>query len=121
MKNWNMNKNIIAFRPLDYPHTSENIYNYIINVFKEYDITKKIMSITFDNASANTSAINIFKDQLHSILNERLFHDRYVCHIINLIIQDGLSKINDDMVKIRETIVYCCATTTHVQVFFSSL
>ena len=25
----------------DYPHTSENIYNYIINVFNEYDILKK--------------------------------------------------------------------------------
>ena len=89
-ENWIMNKNIIAFRALDYPHTSETLFNYIFNVFQEYDITSKIISITFDNASANTSAINMFKDQLHPILNGRLFHGRCVCHIINLIIQDGL-------------------------------
>ena len=66
-----MNKKIIAFRALDYPHNSEN--NYMIHVFNEYDITEKIMSITFDNTSANTSAINLFKDQLRPILNEDYF------------------------------------------------
>ena len=104
----------MLFRVLDYPHTSENIYNYIINVFNEYDITKKIMSITYNNASANISASNMFKDQLRSILNGRLFHGRCVCHIINLIIQDGLSKINDHIVKIREAVVYCCQMPTRV-------
>ena len=116
-ENWNMNKNIIAFRALDYPHTSENIFNYIFNVFQEYDITSKIISITFDNASANTSAINMFKDQLRPVMNGKLFHGRCVCHIINLLIQDGLSKINDHIAKIREAVVYCCATPTRVQAF----
>ena len=75
------------------------------------------MSITFNNTSANTSVINIFKYQLRPILNRRLFHSSCVCHIINLIIQDGLSKINDHIVKIREVVVYCCATPTCVQAF----
>ena len=75
------------------------------------------MSITFDNASANTSAINMFKDHMRPTVNERLFHGRCVCHIINLIIQDGLSRINDQISKIREAVVYCTLTPTRVQAF----
>ena len=34
-----------------------------------------------------------------------------------MIIQDGLLKINDHIVKIRETVVYCSSTPTRVQAF----
>ena len=77
------------------------------------------MSITFDNASANTSAINMFKDHMCPIMQGRLFHGCCVCHIINLIIQDGLSRINDQISKIREAVVYCTETHTRVQAFLS--
>ena len=59
----------------------------------------------------------MFKDQLRPIMNGKLFHGRCVCHIINLIIQNGLSKINIQISKIREPVVYCCATPTRVQAF----
>ena len=47
------------------------------------------MSITFDN----TSATNMFKDQLRPILNGSLFYGRCICHIINLIIQVDYQKL----------------------------
>ena len=63
------------------------------SVFREYDIQNKIFSITFDNASNNKSAINLFVRTIREGPLGEIFHVRCMCHIINLIVQDGLKLI----------------------------
>ena len=71
------------------------------SVFREYNVQKKNFSITFDNASNNTSAIDLFiRTVRRGPLNE-IFYVRCVCHIINLIVQDGLTLINPSIENIR--------------------
>ncbi|KAK2637922.1 hypothetical protein Ddye_025717 [Dipteronia dyeriana] len=59
---WRITKRIFGFRlhPIDFAHTAENIFNVIMEVLETYEITHRILSITFDNASANTSSIVLF-------------------------------------------------------------
>ncbi|KAK2648309.1 hypothetical protein Ddye_015798 [Dipteronia dyeriana] len=57
---WRITKRIFGFRPMDFAHTVENIFNVIMEVLETYEITHRILSITFDNASANTSSIALF-------------------------------------------------------------
>ena len=63
------------------------------SVFREYDIQNKIFNITFDNTSNNTSVIDLFKRTIREGPLSKIFHVRCVCHIINLIVQDGLKLI----------------------------
>ena len=45
---------------MDYAHTVGNIFNVIMSVLETFEITDRIISITLDNASANTSSIALF-------------------------------------------------------------
>lgn len=61
-----------------------------MSVLKEYEITNKLFSISFDNASANTAAIDMFLWNIFTLTlarGSKCFHVRCVCHIINLIVQ----------------------------------
>ncbi|KAK1272218.1 hypothetical protein QJS04_geneDACA020942 [Acorus gramineus] len=105
---WMLNKRMLAFRPLTFPHTGTVIYQAIMDIFREYNITEKILSITFDNASNNVSAILKFKE----------FYDcKCVCHIINLIVQDGLTHIEESLVNIRLALKFITCTPSRVQAF----
>ena len=53
-------KKLLAFRELEYPHIGSVIYAAIISVLREYEVTDKLFRISFDNASANITAIDIF-------------------------------------------------------------
>ena len=57
---WNLQKKVLGFHPMEYAHTAVNIFNVITSVLETYSITDRIISITLDNASANTSSIALF-------------------------------------------------------------
>ncbi|VVA41406.1 Hypothetical predicted protein [Prunus dulcis] len=116
-ENWLLQKRIIAFRLLEFPHTGSSIFHAMMNVFKEYNITHKIFSITFDNASNNSSAIEQFKHVLHPPYGGKFFHMRCVCHIINLMVQDGLKVIQTQLQLIRDAIGYISSSSSRQQDF----
>ena len=62
-------------------------------VFREYGIQSNIFNITFNNASNNKSDINLFVRTIREGSLSEIFHVRCICHIINLIVQDGLKLI----------------------------
>ena len=76
------------------------------SVVREYDIQSKNSSITFDNASNNKSVINLFVRTIRKGPLSEIFHVRCMCHIINLIIQDGLKLISPSLQAIRFTILF---------------
>nr|GEW02466.1 hypothetical protein [Tanacetum cinerariifolium] len=56
-----------------------------------FSLENKIMSITLDNVSNNTSAIGKLKLKYEPPMDDRFYHSRCVAHIINLVVQDGLA------------------------------
>ena len=75
------------------------------------------MSITFDNASNNNSAVTLLKDSLHPMLNENLLHIRCACHILNLSVQAGMGMIQDVISKIRNAVSFIHASRSRLQEF----
>ena len=65
----------------------------------------KNFSITFDNASNNKSATNLFVRTIRKGPLSEIFHVRCICHIINLIKQDGLKLISPSLQAIQSTIL----------------
>lgn len=66
--------------------------------------------MTLDNASSNTCFVALLISQLNIrnalICNGEYIHMRCCCHIINLIVQDGLKVIDESVNKIIECIKY---------------
>ncbi|KAL3517827.1 hypothetical protein ACH5RR_020416 [Cinchona calisaya] len=77
---------------------------------KEWGIENKIFTISVDNASNNDVAIRLLKDTFSMSKNlvcaGKLFHVRCCTHILNLMVQDGLSQIVDISDNIRESVEF---------------
>ena len=119
--NWKLHKKVLGFRLICHPHDRPNIYEYVISVFKEYDIVNKIFSITFYNALNNTSVIDLFVKTIRTGPQKEVFHVRCVCHIINLIVQDGLKLISLSITAIRFSLKFICCDTSKIKQEFSDL
>ncbi|KAK2645992.1 hypothetical protein Ddye_021187 [Dipteronia dyeriana] len=89
---------------MDFAHTAENILNFIISILETYEITQRILSITLDNASANTSSIALFVTRNIPQDGGYFFHQRCACHIINLVVHASLKQVSDQIDRIRDAI-----------------
>jgi hypothetical protein len=75
---WILQKKVVSFRTMNYPHTAQIIYQAIINILHEYNLKRylenKIFLISFDNASNNIKSIDYFTRALNPIMDGRIFH-----------------------------------------------
>ena len=107
---WNLQKRILNFCCLPPPHTRIAIADCILQCLSDWDIEDKVSTITLDNASSNDSAVRILKDHFaekgNLYFNSKIFHVRCCAHVLNLMVQDGLSEIHDVIENIRESVKY---------------
>ncbi|KAK2634344.1 hypothetical protein Ddye_029136 [Dipteronia dyeriana] len=105
-KAWSIQKRILAFRVFDDTHTADNIYKNMKIIFEEYKIESKIFSIGFDNASNNTAVIPALIELYKPYFNSKFFHQRCVCHVLNLCVQKGLEILQAFIKLIKEALSY---------------
>nr|GEX28129.1 hypothetical protein [Tanacetum cinerariifolium] len=86
-----MMKRVIAFEDFLVPHTGSALARVLRKTFGNFNLEDKIMSITLDNASNNTSAIGKLKLKYEPPMAGRFYHSLCIVHIINLVVQDGLA------------------------------
>ncbi|KAG8387968.1 hypothetical protein BUALT_Bualt02G0076300 [Buddleja alternifolia] len=125
MMNGNCRKKILSFKKIPYPHDGDNLFNFMKENILEWNLDKKIFSVVVDNASSNDSMMRklrewLLKDSLIP-LNENLLHVRCSAHVLNLIVQDGLSPIRGLIEKIRETMRYLNKSPSATQKFDTAL
>ena len=92
------------------PRRGIDVADAIFKCLKTWGIENKVFSISMDNASYNDSCIRCLKENISLssklFLGGSLFHVRCCAHILNLLVQDGLSTIKDIIFNIRESVKY---------------
>ena len=110
---WIINKRIISFSTLEWPHNGTRISTFILERLDEYNIKENVISITLDNASNNTMAIELMRMQmpLTTLIDSSIFQNRCVCHILNLIANVGLKHIVSytEVIKDIAIFIFCSA------------
>ena len=91
------------------PYTKDVLAKVLVNCFLEWNIDKKLSTITVDNCGNNDVMIRLLLNKLDTsslMLGESMLQMRCVAHILNLIIQDGLSLIGDGIERICDSVIY---------------
>jgi hypothetical protein len=94
---------------MDFSHNAQIIYQYVISVLQEFNLKKdlenKLFSISFDNASNNIKSIDYFTRSLNPIMDGKIFHQKYTCHILHLTIKAGIKTqgVNALIVKFKNS------------------
>ncbi|KAG8655564.1 hypothetical protein MANES_04G059444v8 [Manihot esculenta] len=111
---WKLQKCTLNFCDIPSPHTGVVICDVLQKCLVKWGIEDKVWTISVDNASYNDVAIRMLKDNLvynNSLaLYGKLFHVRCCAHILNLLVQDGLSEIVDIIKNVRESVKYLVAS-----------
>ncbi|KAJ1688097.1 hypothetical protein LUZ63_019487 [Rhynchospora breviuscula] len=108
--NWKLRKRLLTFTPMPSPHTGKHISQAIYDKLVLWNLDKRAFSLVLDNASANDAVIKDLLSKNHFRKNlscdGQIFHLRCGCHILNLIVQDGLSVMSGEIDAIRDTMKY---------------
>ncbi|KAF7145131.1 hypothetical protein RHSIM_Rhsim04G0149600 [Rhododendron simsii] len=119
-ESWTLQSRILRFIYVPCPHTKEVLCDQLLNCLMDWNIDRKISSITVDNCSTNDAMIDLLWDKLDStslMLGGELFHMRCCAHILNLIVKDGLDVIKVGIEKIRDSIAYWTASPKREEKF----
>jgi len=124
-ESWRLNNKILAFCDLKPPHNGEEIAKKVYDCLKEWGLEKKILTITLDNASANTSMQTILKHRLQSgnglLCGGNFLHVRCCAHILNLIVQAGLELASGLLENITESVKFVKASESRKDSFATCL
>ncbi|KAJ1693550.1 hypothetical protein LUZ63_010248 [Rhynchospora breviuscula] len=119
-ESWKLHKRVIAFCPLPSPHTGKNIADAIYERLVLWNLDKKALCLVLDSSSANDACVKeLLSGPILDTLpaDGQLFHQRCGCHILNLIVQDGLDVLDGEIKTIRETMKYIRHSQSRMEKF----
>lgn len=102
------------------PHTAEVLADVFYESLCDWNIDRKLSTVTVDNCNTNDAMIHNLLDKLtlnSLILGGELFQMCCCAHILNLIVQDGLSIIGDGIERIRDSVSFWVASPKRVEKF----
>ncbi|KAG5531867.1 hypothetical protein RHGRI_026468 [Rhododendron griersonianum] len=110
-EDWKLQKRVLSFCNVPPPHTGVIISDALYKCLVDWNIENKVATITVDNASYNDVALRNLKSTFQLLgkkipLDGELFHVRCCAHILNLMVQDGLSEIKWITDCIRDGVKY---------------
>ncbi|KAF6161398.1 hypothetical protein GIB67_009277 [Kingdonia uniflora] len=104
-------------RLLEIPHDGLTIANSVFEAINEYGISNKIFSTSLDNANSNDRDSAELNNWLPIQHNGQYFKIRCCCHIINLMVKDGLNVCKDVLENVRQTTLYLHSSQKRYQDF----
>ncbi|XP_031106193.1 zinc finger BED domain-containing protein RICESLEEPER 2-like [Ipomoea triloba] len=118
---WNLQKRVLNFVKVPPPRRGTDIANAIFKCLRGWGIENKIFSVTVDNASYNDSCVRSLKENMSlsskMVLDGQLFYVRCCAHILNLLVQDGLSTIKDVILNVRESVKFINSSDARLKSF----
>ena len=114
-----LQKKIISFKQISFPHTSYAVQDGITSCLVEWDLVGQLFTLTLDNASVNNRAVKDMRDALGSEMffrGEHL-HVRCAAHVLNIMVQAGLKVIPHSVLRVRDIIKVVTSTPSRMQTF----
>ena len=99
------------------PHTADCLSQILVKCLLDWNLDRKISTVTLDNCSTNDAMIERLKGLLSMILGGNFFHMRCAAHILNLIVKDGLSVIESGITHVRDSVSYWSLLPKRVENF----
>jgi hypothetical protein len=98
---WNYRERLIGFELLSGEHSGENLSEVVYAVLERYGIQDRLLAITTDNASNNTTLIPHLEGKLESSVQDMVFsaescHIPCLAHVVQLVVRsfmDGIKVI----------------------------
>ncbi|XP_077243150.1 zinc finger BED domain-containing protein RICESLEEPER 2-like isoform X2 [Tasmannia lanceolata] len=119
-REWNLQKKIINFCAIPFPHTGEGIANEVQSCLLAWGL-EKVCTITVDNCSLNDVAIRSLRRSLHKknslLLEGEFLHMRCCAHVLNLIVRDVIEDAKTSWIRIRNVVKYVISLPTRQQKF----
>ncbi|CDY12828.1 BnaC07g16050D [Brassica napus] len=118
---WCLKKLIIGFKYVT-DHKGKTISSTLSECLAEWGIDN-VFCVTVDNATANSNGLLHFEHSFSSLSDEALvmkgefMHMRCAGHIINLIVKDGLTEVDESIASIRNGIAYVRSGPIRQQTF----
>ncbi|XP_056855214.1 zinc finger BED domain-containing protein RICESLEEPER 2-like [Raphanus sativus] len=118
---WRLKKLIIGFKHVT-DHKGSTISKVLLDCLADWGI-QKVFCVTFDNATANSSALRKFQSEFSLVSEEALvldgemMHMRCCAHIINLIVKDGMADADESVKAVRNAVVYVRASGNRLSSF----
>lgn len=116
-----LQKCILNFLDVPTPHTGLVISNVLHKCLVEWGIEKNTWTCTFDNATNNDAAIKYLKDTLKYVvalpLDGKFFHIKCCVHILNILVQYGMTEIESAVHNVRASVKYITNSVSLLQVF----
>lgn len=107
---WQLKKKILEFVMLDSSQTEDTLSEAIMTSLRNWNIDRKLFSVTFDNDSTYDNIIRRIRDQLCDqrflVCNGQLFDVRCAANVVKLMAEDALDTLFEITLKIRESIRY---------------
>ncbi|XP_038682448.1 zinc finger BED domain-containing protein RICESLEEPER 1-like [Tripterygium wilfordii] len=105
---WHLRKKILSFIMIDPSQTEDSHAEVVMTCLMDWDIDRKLFSMTFDNGLTNDGIVNRIRDRLSLnrflYCNGQLFDVRCVSNVLNLMVHDALEALFEVTQKIRESI-----------------
>jgi hypothetical protein len=125
---WCLEKRLLGLRPIEVAHTCYNIAERVELVANDYGITDKIFAIVLDNASSNKTAMEVLKPVFSGYIGHLIpmpsrneydlsaifLHQRCGCHIINLIVESYLKRLQPYLEDFRTAITFLNASNQRI-------
>ncbi|KAG8374949.1 hypothetical protein BUALT_Bualt10G0048700 [Buddleja alternifolia] len=105
---------------LQTPHTADVLCDLLADALMDWNIDRKVSTITVDNCTTNDAMLRRLLDRLSTkdvLLDGKVLHMRCCAHILNLIVKDGLETISNTIERIRDSVVYWTASPARVERF----
>lgn len=86
-KDWEYREILLGFEPLHGTHSSANLSTVLFDLFQQYKITERVLTITTDNTLNNQtlmSSIHELVQLLGVTKNATIFRTPYIAYIIQL-------------------------------------
>lgn len=118
---WKLHKRVLNFVKVPPPHNGAAVSDSLYKCLEDWGLERKLASVTMDNASYNDVDVKRLKESLSYLgklpYDGKFFHVRCCAHILNILVQDGLSEIESVIHDVRDSVKHISATPLRIQMF----